>query len=70
MFCKVCSLTHHTLIDYMFPKDVIALLKRAYSDCTKSEVAADNNALETFFGSASKGRSILEDTPDEEWNEY
>ena len=70
MFRKVLSVTHHTLIDYMFPKDVIALLKRAYSDCTKSEVAADNNALETFFGSASKGRSILEDTPDEEWNEY
>ena len=70
MFRKVLSVTHHTLIDYMFPKDVIALLKRAYSDYTKSEVAADNNALETFFSSASKGRSILEDTPDEEWNEY
>ena len=54
----------------MFPKDVIALLKRAYSDCSKSEVAADNNALKTYFGSASKGRSILEDTPDEEWDGY
>ena len=70
MFRKVLSVTHHTLMDYMFPKDVIALLKRAYSDCTKSEVAADNNALETFFGSASKDRGILEDAPDEEWNEY
>ena len=70
MFRKVLSVTHHTLMDYMFPKDVIALLKRAYSDCTKSEVAADNNVLETFFGSASKGRGILEDTPDEDWNEY
>ena len=70
MFRKVRSVTHHTLSNYMFPKDVIALLKRAYSDCSKSEVAADNNALETFFGSASKGRSILEDTPDEEWDGY
>ena len=66
MFRKVRSVTHHTLSDYMFHKDVIALLK----DCSKSEVAADNNALETFFGSASKGRSILEDTPDEEWDGY
>ena len=70
MFHKVCSVTHWTLSDYMFHKDVIAFLKRAYSDCSKSEVAADNNALETFFGSASKGRSILEDTPDEEWDGY
>ena len=70
MFRKVRSVTHHTLSNYMFHKDVITLLKRAYSDCSKSEVAADNSALETFFGSASKGRSILEDTPDEEWDGY
>ena len=54
----------------MFHEDVIALLKRAYFVSDKSEVAADNGVMETFFGSASEGRSILGGTPDEEWDEY
>ena len=70
MFRKVRSETHHTLSNYMFHEDVIALLKRAYFGSDKSEVAADNGAMETLVGSASEGRRILEGTPDKEWDEY
>ena len=70
MFRRVCFETHHTLSDYMFHEDVITRLKRAYFGSDKSEVAADNGVMETFFGSASEGRSILNGTPDEEWDEY
>ena len=64
---KVCSETHHTLSDYMFHEDVIALLKRAYFGSNKSEVAADNSAMESFLcSSASERRSILDGTPNEE----
>ena len=62
------SETPHALGHYLFPKDVVGLLKRSYSDSDKDDIAEDGDILESFFGSAEEGKKIIASVAPSEWD--
>ena len=67
-FRKVCNKHCHSLSQYLFDEDITGLLKRSYSTAKKEDIAADDTAMESYFGSVAHGRTVLDDISDDEWD--
>ena len=70
MFRRINNGPRLPLSHYLFDKDVASVLKRCYSGFSKDDIAADDSALEGFFGSAETGREVLSDIASEEWDAF
>ena len=68
LFSIPASETLHALGHYLFPKDVVGLLKRSYSDSDKDDIAEDGDVLESFFGSAEEGNKIIVSVALSKWD--
>ena len=67
-FQKVCNKHRHPLSHYLFDEDVTGLLKRSYSTAKKEDIAADDDVMESYFGSMAHGREVLENISEDKWN--
>ena len=67
-FRKVCDKHCNPLSRYLFDDDITGILKRSYSTAKKEDIAADNEVMESYFGSVAHGREVLENISDDEWN--
>ena len=52
---------------YLLDRDVAAILKRSYSEANKDDIAANDDVMESFFGSAESGRAALDMISEDEW---
>ena len=48
--------------------DITGLLERNYSTAKKEDIAADDDVMESYFGSLTHGREILKNISEDEWN--
>ena len=69
MFRKVQPGPLLPLGHYLFDKDVVPLLKCVYSENHKGDIAEDEHAMVTFFGSVEEGNRVLEDLAISEWED-
>lgn len=54
---------------FLMDNDVVSLVKRTYPDCKRMDVAGDKSAMENFFGSLAKGKEVVANVADEEWED-
>ena len=54
---------------FLMDTDVVSLVKRTYPSCKRMDVTGDKSAMENFFGSAAKGKDVVGNVADEEWEE-
>ena len=67
-FRKVWNKPRNPLSHYLFDKDITGILKRSYSTAKKEDIAADDEVMESYFGSVAHGREVLENISEDEWN--
>ena len=56
------------LNSHLLDEDCVYVLKRCYEGFTKKELAMDEDAMTSFFGSVELGRSVLGTVTDEHWD--
>ena len=54
---------------FLMDNDVVPLVKRTYPGIKRMEIAGNKSAMEIFFGSAAKGKTILSNVAEEEWED-
>lgn len=64
---SVSTANPQSLNTFLLDKDVAAVLKHVYKNCTKAQLAKDDNAMQAFFGSTAEGARVLHAMPDHVW---
>lgn len=53
---------------YLLDDDCTYVLKRCYCNSSKNELMQDDEIMKNFFGSAKKGKEVLGEMSEGEWN--
>ena len=69
MLCNVHCDPIRPMNYFLMDNDVVSLVKRTYPSCKRMDVAGDKSAMKSFFGSVAKGKDVVVNVADEEWEE-